>query len=365
MPRSTRSTRVRLLLTVVAVALLATNATPANQAPARVAFAAEIAALSEPDGYFDTDNLISNERSYLHVMNGLPDAGPGGVYIGVGPDQNFSYIAGIRPSRAYIVDIRRDNLLLHLLFKALFGLAEHRAAYLGLLFGREIAGDATAWRDAPLARVVAAVERPAEEAARIERLRARVDRAIAEVGVPLSREDRATLDRFHRTFIQEGLDLRFRSAGRPARRYYPTYRELLLETDRDGRPRSFLASDDAYAFVRDLQARDRVIPVVGNLAGTRALGAIAQQMRTRGERLVAFYTSNVEFYLSWNGAYQQFVRNVEALPHDDRSVIIRAIFPGGGPVAPADAVPGYYSASVVRPVAELARASARARPQRR
>jgi hypothetical protein len=107
-----------------------------------------------------------------------------------------------------------------------------------------------------------------------------------------------------------------------------------------------------------------VVPVVGNLAGTHALRAIAQQMRGRSERLAAFYTSNVEFYLSRNGGYQQFVRNLEALPHDDRSVIIRSIFPGGGQVAPAEAVPGYYSASVVRPVSEVASTGAGVRPQR-
>jgi hypothetical protein len=58
----------------------------------------------------------------------------GGAYLGVGPDQNFSYIADIRPAVAFIVDIRRDNLLLHLLFKALFADAGTRVEYLaGLL----------------------------------------------------------------------------------------------------------------------------------------------------------------------------------------------------------------------------------------
>ena len=97
-------------------------------------FAAQIEALSEPGGYFDTDNLISNERSYLQV---LPDARAAGVaaasYIGVGPDQNFSYIARLRPPIAFIVDIRRDNLLLHLLFKAVFEQARTRIEYLALL----------------------------------------------------------------------------------------------------------------------------------------------------------------------------------------------------------------------------------------
>src|SRR5690606_36464432 len=54
-------------------------------------FARLIAELSEPGGYFDTDNLISNEASYLHVAQDLRELrGRGGAYIGVGPDQNFS-----------------------------------------------------------------------------------------------------------------------------------------------------------------------------------------------------------------------------------------------------------------------------------
>ena len=88
-----------------------------------VSATSEPAAASEPGGYFDTDNLISNESSYLQVVPELRRAGiSGGAYLGVGPDQNFTYIAEIRPAIAFIVDIRRDNLLLHLLFKALFQL---------------------------------------------------------------------------------------------------------------------------------------------------------------------------------------------------------------------------------------------------
>ena len=62
----------------------------------------------------------------------------GGAYVGVGPDQNFSYIAAIRPDVAFIVDVRRDNLLLHLLFKSLFTLARTRVEYLALLLGRPV-----------------------------------------------------------------------------------------------------------------------------------------------------------------------------------------------------------------------------------
>src|SRR5215831_19252840 len=104
--------RRRLPLALALTALLVLPGI-ARQPAAPTRFAAAIAQLSEPGGYFDTDNLISNESSYLQVLPELKQRNVrGGAYIGVGPDQNFSYIAEIRPSVAYLVDIRRDNVLL-------------------------------------------------------------------------------------------------------------------------------------------------------------------------------------------------------------------------------------------------------------
>src|SRR5438067_3328203 len=92
-------------------------------------------ALSEPAGTFDlSDNLVSNEPGVAENARGL---GPsGGVYIGVGPEQNFSYIARLRPAMAFIIDIRRENRNLHLLYKALFTLSSDRADFVSRLFSR-------------------------------------------------------------------------------------------------------------------------------------------------------------------------------------------------------------------------------------
>src|SRR5712671_5528952 len=134
---------MRALRALSLVAVLLAGQTPPP-------FPARIASLSEPAGYFDTDNLISNERSYLQVLQDLRRRNiRGGAYIGVGPDQNFTYIAEIRPAIAFIVDVRRDNLLLHLLFKALFAVSRTRLEYLGQLTGRPAPGDIDAWRTAP------------------------------------------------------------------------------------------------------------------------------------------------------------------------------------------------------------------------
>src|SRR5215510_2445726 len=267
-------------------------------AASNTGFAAEIASLSEPEGAFDTDNLISNERNYLQVVPALISKGvAGGVYIGVGPDQNFSYIARIRPAVAYIIDIRRDNLLLHLLFKALFARSTTRVEYLCLLTGRPPPGDLARWRTAPIAQVVAFVDAQRPEPARQVHLRKQLRSAIVEFGVPLSAGDLETVDRFHSAFTGAGLDLRFNTHGRAPRPYYPTLRELLLGTDGTGTTWNYLAEEGAFQFLKSLQARNRVIPVVGDVSGTHAMRAIAASIARQGRRVSAFYVSNVETYL--------------------------------------------------------------------
>ena len=64
--------------------------------------------LSEPNGTFRSDNLLSNEMTLSYVATLLTErVKPNGVYLGVGPEQNFTYIAAMRPRIAFITDIRR------------------------------------------------------------------------------------------------------------------------------------------------------------------------------------------------------------------------------------------------------------------
>jgi hypothetical protein len=318
-----------------------------------VGLASRIEQLSEPGGFFDTDNLISNERSYLQVVPALREAGlAGGAYIGVGPDQNFSYIAQIRPSMAFIIDIRRDNLLLHLLFKALFQLSQTRVDYLSLLFGRPVPPRLDDWRGANLDRLLTYIDGTRPSPPATTALRTRVDATIKRFAVPLSAADLRTIDRFHRAFISAGLLLKFETTGRGPRDYYPTYRELLLETDRQGRQWNFLASESDFQFVRSLERQDLVVPVVGDLSGPKAVVAIGGLMAQRGDRLSAFYTSNVEFYLSGD-KFSKFIDNLSHLPHTDRSLMIRSVFGAGGSGPPPQSMPGYASASIVQSVDEL------------
>jgi hypothetical protein len=321
-----------------------TSARPVQAAPT-TRFASEIERLSEPDGSFDTDNLISNEREYLEVIPALVSAGAsGGAYIGVGPDQNFSYIARVRPAVAYIIDIRRDNLLLHLLFKALFARSRSRVEYLAALTGRappEDAGRRAGATGITLREIVAAIDQ-AKAVPDLVALRRQVEETIGAFGVPLAPADYNTIARFHQAFIDAGLGLQFHTFNRPPQLLYPTFRQLLLATDSAGHLWNFLASDDDFQFVRGLEARDAVIPVVGDVAGPRAMRGIAAAVAAKHEQVSAFYISNVENYVFRDGLFTAYAANVARLPRGPRTVIIRSIFSGGG-----------QSVSVVQPMNEM------------
>src|SRR5215467_6126037 len=93
---------------------------------------------SEEDGYFRSDNLLSNETSFQYIIPELlKTAKQGRVYLGVGPEQNFTYIAALKPVVAFIIDIRHGNLDVHLMYKALFELSKDRAEFVSRLFSRK------------------------------------------------------------------------------------------------------------------------------------------------------------------------------------------------------------------------------------
>src|SRR6187397_3022300 len=95
-----------------------------------------ISDFSEPDGFFHSENFVSNERSFQRVLKELAGRQPGSAYIGVGPEQNFTYLLAVKPEIAFIVDIRRQNLVEHLMYKALFELSADRAEFLSRLLSR-------------------------------------------------------------------------------------------------------------------------------------------------------------------------------------------------------------------------------------
>jgi hypothetical protein len=280
----------------------------------------------------------------------------GGAFVGVGPDQSFSYIAAIKPSVAFMIDIRRDNMLMHLMFKALFQRSSNRLEYLARWTGRVVPPDVRSWDNASIDSILARVDSLPVDTAGTE-----TDSILATVrryGVPLLLMDSTNIRRFHGEFIRQGLDLRFTSTGRAPRYYYPTLRQLILERDLSGTRAGYLATEGGWRVVKDLESRDRIIPVVGNLAGHRAFPAIGREVAARGERVSALYVSNVEMYIWRDGSFGTFAANAARLPRNDNSVIIRSFFGGGfGQSHPLNR-PEHVSTQLVQTLEDFARREA-------
>lgn len=354
----------RKVALIVPLLLLAAAPTAPRQS---TEFARLVARLSEPGGYFDSDNLVSNETSYLHVLPALRALEvSGGAYLGVGPEQNFSYIAEIRPELAVLIDIRRDNLLLHLLFKAMFEVSRNRMEFLCLLYGRPAPALLARWTDQPLEDILTYLDITPGDSAGYARSHTELLDRVAHFGVALSDTDRVTLRRFHDEFFTQGTELTFSSRGRPARPGYPSERQLYLATDLEDQRGSYLASEDRFRVVRDLQRRDRIIPAVGDISGPTAMKAIAAYLRDNNLTVSAFYVSNVEMYLFRQGNFGKFAENVRALPAGPASVLIRSYFGrgmlwnGGGVGGGMPQVqPGHLSAQQVQTFATFLELTAR------
>ena len=330
------SLRVLLSASFLALALIA-NAASARQSVWRLRgqssegltaaeFSRLIRDLSEEGGYFRSDNFTSNETSYLHVVDKLRELGAtGGAYIGVGPEQNFTYIAKVRPRIAFILDIRRQAMIQHLMFKAIFHLASSRTQYLSLLLSKPLPRDKAPSPDAPVNEMLSLINQaPAHDLAYASNLAA-IRKAIREdFQVQLSDADQKSLDYVYKNFRDDGLDIAYRMEGTRGG-WFPSLKELVVQPDQHGKLGNFLATKEDYEFVRDLHRKNLVIPVVGDFAGKKALAAIGDYLRKRGFTVTAFYTSNVEQYLFQNGVFTGFAENVRKLPINEKSLFIRAV----------------------------------------
>ena len=283
--------------------------------------------LSESGGTFRSDNLLSNERMMQHVIPGLQRAvRPGSAYLGVGPEQNFTYIAALKPSMAFIVDIRRGNLHLHLLYKALFELSADRVEFVSRLFSRPRpghVGSAPSAADifAAFATVEGSPQLFAENLVAIRKLLTSVRK------LDLTQEDLQGIEWIYQTFYSQGPMIQYRANFGGAGNY-ATYAELMTGTDAGGTPRSFLATPDGFAFVKQLQSKNLIVPVVGDFAGSKALRAVGRYLKDRQAIVGAFYVSNVEQYLGREGRLSVFCENVAALPLNETSSFIRSIRDG-------------------------------------
>jgi hypothetical protein len=312
------------------------SAAAAQEIPARLAdttFWRMATEFSEPSGNFPSDNLLSNETSLQYVIPELQrSTKPGGVYLGVAPEQNFTYLAALKPKIAFIVDIRHDNSLLLLVYKALFELSADRAEFTSRLFSRpRPIGLDTAVTIEQLMQVYTTV--PPDSALFVKNLAAVKERLMKVHGFPLTTDDLASIDYLYAWFYNAGPNLSYNmnQGGGYGRSRYPTYAMLMLETDGAGAHRSYLASEANFRVVKEMEANNLIVGVTGDFTGPKALRAVGSWVRERHATITAFYVSNVEFYLfGREGGWPHFYDNVATLPLDGESTFIRSLSQGYG-----------------------------------
>jgi hypothetical protein len=289
-------------------------------------FWALIASLSEPGGTFRSDNLLSNESRLQFVIPDLiRTVKPGGAYVGVGPEQNFTYIAALQPAIAFIIDIRRGNLQLHLLYKALFELSAGRAEFVSRLFSRPQPG--TLGPASTAADIFDAYAAEPPSAALYETNLDAIERQlVSEHGFALSDEDRRGIEYVYHAFYTFGPAINYSSTetGNANPGFRPTYADLMVATDAAGEGRSYLTSEASFVLVKAMEARNLIVPVVGDFAGSKAMRAVAAYLQQHEATVSAFYVSNVEQYLRLERVWGTFCGNAARLPIDETSTFIRA-----------------------------------------
>jgi hypothetical protein len=342
MPGFYRRFFLRPLLLLIATTSLLFLATPsfraaADDLPGEISdevFWKMVVDMSEPDGSFQFENFLSNELGYQWVIPRLlEDIRPGGAYLGVAPEQNFTYIAALRPKMAFIIDIRRQNMIELLMYKALFELSETRADFLSRLFARK--------RPDGLSEKSTAMElfesyrrlRPDPEIEK-QTIQAMKDLLVRSHKFELRPGDLSgfsSIEYVYSIFAGAGPNLDYSTGGRGAGINNPTYEDLMEIDDGAGQRRSYLANEENYRFVRDMEKKNLIVPLVGDFAGPKTIRAVGQYLKDHGSTVAAFYLSNVEQYLFNDDRSGDFYENVAMLPLDSRSTFIRSFSGGGGP----------------------------------
>jgi hypothetical protein len=337
----------------------ATAAAGSGQAPAKASslpsrlsdaeFWKLVSDISEPGGFFRiSDNYTSNEREVGQLFTMLREGGVlGGVYLGVGPEQNFSYIAAIRPAMAFVVDIRRQAVMQHLMFKAAFELAKDRADFIALLFSKPRPADLDG--TTPIQRIWEAYQRVATDPAAAARNSTRIVEHLTRTHrFTFTSDESAQLESVLEAFVQFGPAISTRGAsGGGFGGNTVTFADLTGGSlNAEGQPQSFLSTEEHFRFVKSLHEKNLIVPVSGDFAGPRAIRAIGAYLRRQGGVVSAFYLSNVEQYLFQDGKQRAFYDNVATLPVNGRSVFIRpySLRRGGGAAQSLCAIAGFIDA---------------------
>jgi hypothetical protein len=215
------------------------------------------------------------------------------------------------------------------MYKALFEVSVDRADFVARLFTKKRPSGLTSTSSARELMDAFWSTPTADDAAFGANLKAVSDLLIKTHSLPLSAADLDGIARVYRAFYWYGpamnpaseLSLRIDGQGTAA----PTYRDVIIEADANGHSLSYLRSEEQFAFVKDLQRRNLIVPIVGDFSGSHALRAIGRYLKDHRAAVSVFYLSNVESFLRRAGSWPAFCANVAAIPLNEGSIFVRVI----------------------------------------
>jgi hypothetical protein len=363
MSKIRRRTLLAVLSALLALAgplVLTSHPRAAEAMPAQLsdeAFWNMVTEFSETGGYFRSDNFVSNETTFQYVIKDLKKTKPGGVYLGVGPDQNFTYIVALQPKMAIIFDIRRQNAMQHLMYKALIETSSDRAEFLSRLFSRKRPESLTAKSTAEEMFTAYDSIEP-DRTFFSETLQAIKKHLEVTHKFKLSSDDEVNIEYVFRAFYAGGPDLTYNGvgAGGFGRSRMPTYAELMQADDGEGENRSYLGSEENFRTLQEMEKKNLIVPVVGDFAGPKAIRTVGKYLKDHDAYVTAFYLSNVEQYLfQQDDDWSKFYHNVETLPLDSSATFIRSVFNGLAVTYQSNGY-GLRSASMLSSMPELLKA---------
>jgi len=274
--------------------------------------------ISEKDpGTYVTSNRVHNEGSYLQVpfTSLLKLDIQNKAYIGVATDQNYSYIAKLKPGIAFIIDIQRPVMLQHLLYKALFTMAESRVDFARLLLNRT-GNSIDEIIDSKESKEKTEVEKTAEKIITL------LDK---DYGIDLSEEDKRIIKEIYLDFYLNGAYITCGTGPGNV-----PFKELIRQTDTSGQKGHYLWSDEDFAFLKNMSEKNLIIPLVGDFAGTKCISELGKWLKKRKLKVGIFYTSSVEYWIGERknnfAVWSIWISNLKALPWSENAVIVRATF---------------------------------------
>jgi hypothetical protein len=222
-------------------------------------------------------------------------SGRGGVYIGIGTNQNFAMAAWQRPELIVLLDFDQTIIDLHAVYALIFTHAKTPEEHLAM-WGKE---------------------------------QAKQVQALLTQALPGEGRDEAT---------QRNRVLRAHKYGRERVR---RGLEKMQKRYTDLSQPSFMNDQTEYDWVRAMSMAGRIVAIRGDLTGPRTLVDLATALETHGRKVTSFYMSNTEQYFRYT---QRFRRNMLALPVAEDAVVLRtrAWRVGGRPRPGKKKKPLYY-----------------------